>query len=120
MATLTEEALVTARRFIDAFNDRDLDALRELTDEDAEFRRMDGGALTGHDGLRALLGAAGELDLRIVPFGGGAVEPEDDDTTRVTLPVRELIGPDDIERTAVFEVHDGRVVAFAVRPYGDE
>jgi hypothetical protein len=35
----------------------------------------------------------------------------------VIVPIRELIGPDDIERTAEFEIVGGRIVAFAVRPF---
>jgi hypothetical protein len=51
-----------------------------------------------------------------VPLRPPAVEREGEDV-RVTLPIRELIGPDDIERTAEFDVRDGRIVAFAVRPF---
>jgi hypothetical protein len=119
MATITQEALAVAERFVDAFNDRDLDALRELVADDAQLRRMDGGALVGHDGLRALVAAAQDLELRFVPFREGEVV-EEDDTARVTLPVRELIGADDIERLAVFEIRDGRIVGFTVRPFDDE
>jgi hypothetical protein len=35
----------------------------------------------------------------------------------VIVPIRELIGPDDVERTAELEVRGGRIVAFAVRPF---
>jgi hypothetical protein len=36
---------------------------------------------------------------------------------RVAVPVRELIGPDDIERTLELELRGGRVSVFAVRPF---
>jgi hypothetical protein len=114
--TVTSDARAVARRFIEAFNARDLEALRALITEDAEFRTLNGDALRGHDGARALLEAARDLDLRLVPFRGETVEDEDG-VVRVRVPLRELIGPDDIERTAVFELRDGRVAAFQVRPF---
>jgi hypothetical protein len=50
-----------------------------------------------------------------VALRGETIE-EQDGTVRLTMPVRELIGPDDIERIAEWEVRDGRVTAFSVRP----
>jgi hypothetical protein len=67
----------------------------------------------------ALLRAAEDLDLRLVPFRRGTVEQAADGTHRVTIPLRELIGPDDIERFAEFEIRHGRITAFAVSPYTD-
>jgi limonene-1,2-epoxide hydrolase len=112
--TATADGLAIARRFIDAFNDRDLDALRQVITDDAELRKASGEALHGHDGARALLEAAEELDLRLFPLRPGSAQTFDGRLT-VRLPVREVIGTADIERIAVFEVRDGRVAAFAVR-----
>jgi hypothetical protein len=114
--TATSGARELASRFVDAFNRRDAEALRELFAADAELRTLSGRSLRGHDGLRPLLAAADKLDLRLVPFRAPAVEPHGD-ALQVTLPIRELIGPDDIERRAEFEVRDERILAFAVRPF---
>jgi limonene-1,2-epoxide hydrolase len=112
---VTQDARAVAMRFIDAFNDRDLERLRKLVTPDAEFRTMSGEvALRGPDGVTALIGAAQELELRVFPIGDGDSE-EAGDRVRVTLPVREIIGPDDVERAAVFEVAGDRVAGFSVR-----
>jgi limonene-1,2-epoxide hydrolase len=115
--TSTQDALAVARRFIDAFNDRDADALREVITEDAELREYSGRTFHGHDGAAALLDAAEELGLRLFPFRPGAAEARDG-RVQVRLPVREVIGTADIERVAIFEIRDGRVARFAVRPLG--
>src|SRR4051794_8850593 len=94
---VTQEAREVARRFIDAFNHRELDMLRELITDDTELRRLTGERLRGQDGLRTLLATADELGLELVPFRPATAERHDD-AVRVRLPVRELIGPDDIER----------------------
>jgi hypothetical protein len=112
----TADARELALRFVDAFNGRDEATLRDLVADDAELRTLSKAGLRGHDGLRTVLRTADERDLRLVPLGPPAVEP-DADGVRVTLPIRELIGPDDIERTAELHVRDGRIVAFAVRPF---
>jgi hypothetical protein len=118
--TATNSVTVNAReiavRFVEAFNNRDAETLRQLVAEDAEFRTLSGGALHGYDGLDALLRTARERELRLVPFRPPTVE-RDGDKVRVVAPIRELIGPDDIERTAEFEIQGERVVAFAVRPF---
>lgn len=114
--SVTTDARELALRFIDAFNARDAESLRRLVAQDAEFRTMSGRVLHGHHGLGPLLEAADEYDLRLVPLHPPTAE-RDGDAVRVTVPLRELIGPDDIERRAEFEVRDGRIVAFAVRPF---
>ena len=113
---VTTDAREIALRFIDAFNIRDDAALRTLVAEDAEFRTLGGTALRGHDGLAALLKAAEEHELRMVPLRPPEIEREGD-AVRVIVPLRELIGRDDIERRAEFEVRDGRIAGFAVRPF---
>jgi limonene-1,2-epoxide hydrolase len=112
--TVTQDALAVARRFIDAFNDRDADALSELVTDDVELRKYSGEALHGRERVRALLDAAEDLDLRLFPFRPGSVEARDG-AVEARLPVREVIGTADIERVAVFEIRDGRVATFAVR-----
>jgi hypothetical protein len=114
--TVAVHASEIAQRFVEAFNIRDAETLRDVVADDAELRTLSGGSLRGHDGLRALLETAEERDLRLVPFRPPTVEREGD-KARVIVPIRELIGPDDIERTAEFEIVGGRIVAFAVRPF---
>jgi hypothetical protein len=114
-ATASDQARAVARRFIDAFNARDVRALGDLVTEDVELRPLRGDPLRGQDGLRALLAAAEEHQIRMVPLKGDEVE-EHEGRRRVCVPIRELVGPDDIERLAEFEIRDGRVAAFSVRP----
>jgi hypothetical protein len=113
---VTIDAGEIAQRFVEAFNLRDAETLRELVADDAEFRTLRGASLRGHDGLRTLLQTAEERELRLIPFRPPTVE-RDGDTVRVIVPIRELIGPDDIERTAEFDIVGERIVAFAVRPF---
>jgi hypothetical protein len=113
--TVTQDARAVARRFLDAFNARDREALRALVTEDAEFRRPRDEVLRGPEGAGKLLAAAEDLDLRLVPFRDATVD-EQDGRIRVAMPVRELIGPDDIERVAEFEIRDGHIAAFAMQP----
>jgi hypothetical protein len=115
--TVTTDARELARRFVDAFNARDDATLRDLVAEDAELRTLSGDQLRGHDGLRALLKTAEERSLRLVPFRAPGVERDDGGMVRVVVPIRELIGPDDIERTLELDVRAGRIVAVAVRPF---
>jgi hypothetical protein len=112
----TVDARELAQRFVEAFNIRDVETLRDLVAEDAEFRTLGGGSLHGYDGLQTLLRTAEERNLRLVPFRAPTVAREGENV-RVVVPIRELIGPDDIERTAEFDVVGGRIVAFAVRPF---
>jgi len=114
-APATNDPRAVARRFIDAFDARDVDALLELVTDDVELRKLNGEALRGPDGVRTLLATAQDLDIRLVPFRGEEVERHDGHA-HVTVPVRELVGPDDIERIVELEIRDGRVAAFAVRP----
>jgi hypothetical protein len=114
--TVPENARAAAHRFIDAFNARDRDALLDVITDDAEFRRLGGEPLCGHDGARALLDAAEDLDIKLVPLRGETAD-DGDGSVRLNVPVRELIGPDDIERVAEFEIRDGRVAAFTIRPF---
>jgi hypothetical protein len=116
--TATTGAHELAQRFIAAFNNRDVDRLRALLAPDAELRTLTGGALHGYEGLDAVLRAAEKLDLRFQPFRTPHLEGHGGDV-HVTVPIRELIGPDDIERTMELDISDGRIVSFAVRPFTD-
>jgi hypothetical protein len=53
--------------------------------------------------------------VRLVALRGETID-EQDGTVHLSMPIRELIGPDDIERIAEWEIRDGRVTAFTVRP----
>jgi hypothetical protein len=114
--TVKTDARDIALRFVDAFNTRDADALARLVAEDAEFHTLAGDSLHGHEGLRTILETAEKRSLLLVPFRSPIVE-QDGGHVRVIVPIRELIGPDDIERTAEFDVRDGRIAAFAIRPF---
>jgi hypothetical protein len=114
--TATTGARELAQRFISAFNNREVDALRALIAPDAALRTPTGGALHGHEGLDALLRAAEDLDLRLQPFRTPQIDRHGEDV-HMTVPIRELIGPDDIERTMELEITDGRITGFAVRPF---
>jgi hypothetical protein len=109
------DALTVVRDFIEAFNERDAEALGRLATGDVEIRMTGGEALRADDGPPSLIQHAEREDLRLVPLGHGAAE-DLDGRVRVTLPVRELIGPDDIERIAEVEIRDGRVEAVVLRP----
>jgi ketosteroid isomerase-like protein len=98
------------KRFFEAFNSRDLESLRELLDEDVEFRTRQGTTLRGADEAQAIIAAASEIELRVEPAGEPQVEGE-----TVRVPVRELTrGGDAIEGVAELELRDGRVAAFDV------
>jgi ketosteroid isomerase-like protein len=112
--TVTQDARATVRRFIDALNARDPDALCGLITDDARMRLLTGPEHAGPAGARALIAAIETRGLRFVPLRRETVEGHGG-AVHVRLPVRELIGPDDIERIAEFEIRDGRVAAFAIR-----
>jgi ketosteroid isomerase-like protein len=101
------------RLFTEALNARDLDALRALVSEDAEFPSPTGKALHGHEGLERVVEAARRTDLLLAREG-----PEDigDGTgaARVTVPVRELVSKSEQHGSAVFEVRHGRIAEFEV------
>jgi ketosteroid isomerase-like protein len=111
-AQSVRSAAETIQRFFDAFNARDLDALRELVTEDTVFRSPQGGrALTGDRGARALLLAAEEAKLTLVRDG----EEELADDGRMAVPVRVVIRiGHDMHGTALFEINDGKITAFEV------
>jgi SnoaL-like protein len=101
-----------ARRFIEAFDARDVEGLRALIGEDTEFRNRNGKSFRGHDGVRDLVRAAEDADLFLSRSIG---EPRvEDGGARVLMPIRILVGRDDMGATAAFEIRDGRIAAFEV------
>jgi limonene-1,2-epoxide hydrolase len=113
---VTRDAAALARSFLDAFNERDLETLRELTTDDVELRTLGGDELHGPGGEQALLEEAEQLGVRFVPFRDPRIE-ERGGRLIVRVPVRELVGPDDVERMAEFEIGDEHIGAFAIRPF---
>jgi ketosteroid isomerase-like protein len=109
--TVTADGAELTRRFTDAFNARDAEALQALVTDDVEFRNPQGGAsLIGSDGVRALLATAEQARLRLVAEGGEQVGEDG----RVAVPVRLVVGKDHLEGTALFEIRAGRIAAFEV------
>jgi ketosteroid isomerase-like protein len=99
------------RRFTEALNARDLETLRALVTDDIEFRKAQGGkTLRGDDGVKSLIAAAADADLRLIREGEERVE----ENGRVAVPVRVMVGRDDLGGTALFEVRDGKIAAFEV------
>jgi hypothetical protein len=110
-ATVPADAADLALRFIDALNNRDSDAVIELVTDDTEFRNPKGGAvLRGYDGARALVAAAADMSLRLLPKG----DPELANDGRVAVPLRVIAGSDEVHGTAFLEVRDGKLAAFEV------
>jgi hypothetical protein len=101
------------RLFIEALNARDLDTLRTLVADDVEFRNADGAALRGEEGLRDIVMAAEDTDLLLAREGAERVEGHDG-IDHLTVPVRVLVGRGELHGTAVSDIRDGRVAAFAV------
>jgi hypothetical protein len=114
-AVRQEDAVLAARRFLDAFNERDVDAMEALVTEGVELRLTDR-AWKGREGARDLLETASELQLRLIPLHRGEHAEERDGDVLVELRVRELIGYDDVERIADFVTRNGHVASFALRP----
>jgi hypothetical protein len=101
------------RLFIEALNARDYEAARALVSEDVELRGPSGSSLRGYAAASELLEAAAHVDLLIVRTALEELEQEDG-TTRVTVPVREIIQKSDLFRTAVFEVRDGAIASYEI------
>lgn len=99
------------RLFIEAFNARDYEAARTLVDEDVELRGLNGARLRGRSAASELLEAAAHVDLVLVRTALEELRQEDG-LTRVTVPVRELIGREELFRTIVFGVRDGAIASY--------
>jgi hypothetical protein len=112
-----QEAIHESLLFLDAFNERDWEAMRGLIADDVELRTVDGRQWRGVDGARELLETAEQKQWRLLPLRRGQHAEERGDSVWVEMRLRELIGPDDIERLADFQIQDRRVKSFALRPW---
>jgi hypothetical protein len=110
------DSVLAARLFLDAVNERDFEALRAVITDDVVVRLVDGREWIGVDGAREFLDTARELELRLIPLHRGEHAEEREGVVHVEMRVRELIRYDDIERLADFDVRDGHVTSFGLRP----
>jgi ketosteroid isomerase-like protein len=109
-----EDAITSARLFLEALNARDLHGLEKLVADDVEFRKASGGpSLHGRDALEALLTAAADADLRLARIDSEQVTATAE-VIRLEVPVIELVRGSQIRGTALFEVRDGKIAAFEV------
>ncbi|MEA2287727.1 MAG: hypothetical protein QOJ21_3770 [Solirubrobacteraceae bacterium] len=113
--TSEQDAVLAAYQFLDAFNERDADALAALITGDAELRTSDGRVWTGVDGARELLDAAQNLKLRLIPLHRHEHAEDRDRAVWVELWVRELVEDGDVAKIADIVVRDGAVASFALR-----
>jgi hypothetical protein len=111
--TATQTTVEVVRDFIEALNARDLEALSNLTAEDAQFPTPQGKVLVGHEAVKDIVNAAADSDIVLVRNGAEEVDDQPGGT-RVTVPVKEIIGKSDISGTAQFLVRDGKVAGFEV------
>lgn len=116
---MSDEAVELTRRFLDAFNARDVEAMRDLVASGAELVDAEGNELTGFDGAVELLRVAAALNVRLGGTGEQEVE-EAEEEIRVTVPVRITgAGDDEQHGTAVFGVRDDGVCEFRVEQDAD-
>jgi ketosteroid isomerase-like protein len=106
-----EVVVAVTRLFTEAFNARDLEAARGLMSDDIEFRGPNGSELRGEEAAREVFDAAQRFDVIVVRTQAEEIR-EDDPVVRVSVPVRELVGKDELFRTAEFELRGFRVAAF--------
>jgi hypothetical protein len=111
-----QDAVLAAYRFLDALNEREPQALAALVTGDVELRTSDGRLWQGVDGARALLDAAREMKLRLIPLHRNEHAEDRDGVVWVELRVREVVEDADVARIADFVVRDGDVASFALRP----
>jgi ketosteroid isomerase-like protein len=112
MTTQTDTTEAT-HRFIEALNARDVDELKELVADDAQFRTADGKALIGHDGVEKLVTAAKDTGIMLRRLGEEIVT-EQGDATQVVLPVDVIVQRSDIVGSAEFELRGGKIAAFDI------
>jgi hypothetical protein len=99
------------RLFIEALNARDFESMRVLVSEDVELRGPTGSSLRGYPAASELIEACAHIDLVVVRTALEELD-EDDDATRVTTPIRELIHREELFRTARFRVRDGAIISY--------
>jgi hypothetical protein len=116
---MSDEAVDLTRRFLDAFNARDVESMRDLVTIDAELVDAEGNDLKGFEGAVELLRVAAGLNVRLGRAGDEEAE-EAEDEIRVTVLVRITgAGDDEQHGTAVFAVRDERVSEFRVEQDAD-
>lgn len=116
-AVRQQDAILTAYRFLDALNEREPDAMAAVVTDDAELRTSDGRVWRGGlDGARALIDAARQAKLRLIPLHRREHAEERGGVVWVELLVREVVEDADLPRIADIVVRDGRVASFALRP----
>ena len=102
---MSQENVELTRRGVQAFNDRDLDALLAMLEDDVEIvpilAAMEGG-YRGHDGVRRWLVSVGKPPP---PFRTKVIETLDDARVVVEGAIEAL------EVVALFEVRDGKVAS---------
>lgn len=111
-----QDAVLSAYQFLDALNERDADAIAALVTDDVEIRTSDDRVWRGTEGARAVLGAARDARLRLIPLHREEHAEDRDDGIWVELRVREVTEEHDVPRIADFFVRDGAVASFALRP----
>jgi ketosteroid isomerase-like protein len=114
-----QDAVLAARRLLDAFNERDFDALRADVTDDVELRLSDGRVWRGADGARQMLAEARDTELRLIPLHRDEHSEERDGVVYVELRVLELLRYESHERIADFQVRDGHVASLTLRPVED-
>ncbi len=107
-----EYAVALARLFHEALNARDYEATRTLVSNDVELRGPNGSSLRGYPAASELLEAVAHIDLIVVRTALEELH-EDDGGVRVRMPIRELIGREELFRTATFTVRDGAITSYA-------
>jgi hypothetical protein len=106
-----DRAIIITRLFIEALNARDFDAARALVSDDVEFRGPNGSELRGPAAASEVLESASHLDLLVVRTAHEEIR-RDEGATRVTTPIREIIGRSELFRTAVFRVRDDVIAGY--------
>jgi hypothetical protein len=109
------DAILDAGLFLDAFNERDFEAMRAIVTDHVELRTSDRRVWRGIDGARELLDVARDMEMRLIPLHRGEHAAERDGFVWVEKRVREVIGRDDHERVADFEIGARQVASFALR-----
>lgn len=93
------------RRWIEAFNARDLTGFLALATADLEIRNPLGNAFRGAGGAREFLTKNEEMDVRVVQDGQAHI-----DGNRVVVPtVMRMSDGTEIRSAGVFELRGGRV-----------
>jgi hypothetical protein len=118
MTTNIDTRTVT-HRFIEALNERNVDALEALIADDAQFPTPEGNALTGRRGAETLVMAAEDAGVILADPGEEAVTQEGN-SVAVSVPVDVVVRGSRMPGSAHFQVRDGKVAEFEVVTQGAE